>query len=94
MAQPPLEVGGTVHYFVEFAGDSKAFMRLRKGARFTQRAPNPNFSVGPDALRLPVGVAHTAHAGRTPIASLIPAAIIRAQYANLSHNTFTQFPAE
>lgn len=94
MLQPPLEVGGTVHHFVEFAGDSKAFMRCRKGARFMQRAPNPSFSVGPDGLRLPVGVAYTAHAGRTPIASLIPAAIIRTQYAHLGHNTFTQFPAE
>ena len=94
MPQPPLEVGGTVHYFVEFAGDSKAFMRCRKGARFMQRAPNPNFSVGPDAPYLPVGVAHAAHAGRTPIASLVPATIIRAQYANLSYDTLTQFPAE
>ena len=94
MVQPPLEVGGTVHHFVEFAGDSEAFMRCRKGARFRQRAPNPNFSVHSDALHLPVGVAHAAHAGRTPIASLIPAAVIRAQYANLGHDTFTQFPAE
>lgn len=94
MPQPPLEVGGTVHYFVEFAGDSIAFVRCRKGARFRQRAPNPNFSIRSDALHLPVGVAYTAHAGRAPIASLIPASVIRAQYTDLSHDTLTQFPAE
>lgn len=94
MVQPPLEVGDTVHYFVAFAGDSEAFMRCRKGVRFRHRAPNPNFPAHSDALHLPVGVAYTAHAGRTPIASLIPASVIRAQHAHLSHNAFPQFPAE
>ena len=94
MLQPPLEVGGTVHYFVEFAGDSKGFMGCRKGARFMPYAPNSSFSIGSDAPHLPVGVTYAAHAGRTPIASLIPAAIIRTQYTNLSYDTFAQFPAE
>ena len=47
-----------------------------------------------DAMRLPYGIAHTAHAGGAPIASLTPATVIRAQHADLSYDTLAQFPAE
>ena len=64
-----------------------------------QRAPK--ISVFPskvlqsgNMIRLPVGVAYPAHTGGTPIASLIPASVVRTQHANLSHDTITQFTAE
>ena len=38
--------------------------------------------------------AHRAATGGTPITSLVPASVVRTQYANLSHDTITQFTAE